>query len=154
MRTALRRSDTKRMVDMTWVLVGAAIAGIALADLAMKQSGGRISPSAANLVIAVTALLLPAAWAAIDSQRQEVRLSWIGVSWASIAGVALSAVAGLLLVIFDRGLALSVGTPIVRAGGLVLAAALGMILLGERADLRSIAGLLLTLVGILLIASR
>jgi uncharacterized membrane protein len=60
----------------------------------------------------------------------------------------------MLFFLFSQGVNLSVGTPVIRLGGIAFAALLGIAILREPFSVQSIAGFLLATAGILLIAMR
>ena len=69
-------------------------------------------------------------------------------------GLAFGVFAGLLFFLFSNGVNLSLGTPIIRLGGIAFAAVLGIVVLREPVNLQSLAGFVLAALGILLIATR
>jgi uncharacterized membrane protein len=76
------------------------------------------------------------------------------VWWAIATGLAFGVFAGLLFFLFSHGVNLSLGTPVIRLGGIAFAAVLGIMILREPFNLQSIAGFVLAALGILLIATR
>lgn len=134
-------------------LMVATMVGLALADFTIKQSTGRISPAVGTLVYAVAALALPVVWTIVTAVRGEVVLTRDGALWSIGTGLAFSAVTGLLFLIFGTGVSLSVAIPTIRTGGLVLAAAIGFVVLGERLSWQYAIGSVLALAGIGLVAT-
>jgi drug/metabolite transporter (DMT)-like permease len=74
--------------------------------------------------------------------------------WAVLTGLAFGIFAGILFFLFSQGVNLSVGTPVIRLGGIAFAALLGILVLREPFNLQLIAGLAFAALGILLIAMR
>jgi len=56
--------------------------------------------------------------------------------------------------LFSQGVNLSIGSPIVRMGGIGLAATLGIVVFREGLNLQYLIGIVLAAVGILLVATR
>ena len=89
-----------------------------------------------------------------ESRRGSLVVTRAGALWAVATGLAFGAFAGLLFFLFSHGVNLSLGTPVIRLGGIAFAAMLGIVLLREPFNLQSIAGFVLAALGILLIATR
>lgn len=134
-------------------LMVATMVGLALADFAIKQGSGRVSPAVGTLLYAVASLALPIVWTIVTAVRGEVVLTRDGALWSVVTGLAFSAVTGLLFLIFGTGVSLSVAIPTIRTGGLVLAAAIGLVVLGERLSWQYAIGSALALAGIGLVAT-
>ncbi len=134
-------------------LMVATMVGLALADFSIKQGSGRISPAVGTLLYAVAALALPVGWTIITAVRGEIVLTRDGALWALATGLAFSAVTGLLFLVFATGVSLSAAIPTIRTGGLLLAAALGFVVLGERLTWQYAIGFVLALAGIGLVAT-
>ena len=77
-----------------------------------------------------------------------------GLAWSIATGVAFGTFTALLFTIFTSGVNLSVGTPVIRLGGIVLAAMLGILVFRESTSLRYVIGFTLAVVGILLIVTQ
>lgn len=60
----------------------------------------------------------------------------------------------MLFAIFNSGVNLSIGIPVIRVGGIVLAATLGILVFRESVSLRYVVGFALAIFGILLIATQ
>ncbi len=134
--------------------VGAFIC-LASADFFLKLSSGRISSSLGTLVYAVTAVL-PAliwvVWERISGTSQLI--SREGVEASMIVGISFSLVVVFMSLTFANGANLSIASPSIRLIGLVLASALGILILGEQFSLRYAFGVLLTFVGVFFIVTR
>ncbi len=141
------------MSPTTIGLMVATMVGLALADFSIKQSTGRISPALGTLLYAVAALALPVVWTIVTTVRGEVVLTRDGALWSIGTGLAFSAVTGLLFLIFGTGVSLSVAIPTIRTGGLMLAAALGFVVFGERLTWQYAIGFVLAVAGIGLVAT-
>ena len=136
----------------TLVLFVASMITLGFADFATKQASGRISPALGTLIYAATAMVPALVWT--FSTRASLVVTRSGVLWAVATGLAFGVFAGLLFFLFSHGVNLSLGTPVIRLGGIAFAAVLGIVVLREPFNLQSVAGFVLAALGILLIATR
>jgi len=132
----------------------AAMVTLGFADFATKQTSGRISPALGMLIYATTATILALIWTIWSRAHAPLQITRIGGIWSVWTGLAFGVFAGILFFLFSRGVNLSVGTPVIRLGGIAFAAMLGILVLRESFSLQSLAGLVLATLGILLIAMR
>jgi drug/metabolite transporter (DMT)-like permease len=138
----------------TLLLFIAAMATLGFADFATKQTSGRISPALGTLIYATSATLPALAWTLWTRAHTPLLVTRLGGFWAVMTGLAFGVFAGILFFLFSHGVNLSVGTPIIRLGGIAFAALLGILVLREPFSLQSVAGFALAALGILLIAMR
>ena len=136
----------------TLVLFIASMLTLGFADFATKQASGRLSPALGTLIYAATAMVPALAWTIWT--RSSLVVTRSGVLWAVATGLAFGIFAGLLFFLFSRGVNLSLGTPVIRLGGIAFAAVLGIVILREPFNVQSLAGFVLAALGILLIATR
>ena len=132
----------------------AAILVLGFADFAIKQGSGRISPPLGTLIYAASATLLALVWTIWSRGQQPLQFTREGVLWSMATGLAFSIFTGIAFFLFSHGVNLSIGTPILRLGGMVLAAVLSVVVLREPFNLQYIIGFVLAAAGILLIATR
>ena len=132
----------------------AAMVTLGFADFATKQTSGRISPALGTLIYAMAATLPAMIWTLWTRAQAPLLVTRAGVQWAVLTGLAFGVFAGILFFLFSRGVNLSVGTPVIRLGGIACAAMLGIVVLREQFSLQSLAGFVIAAVGILLIALR
>ena len=138
----------------TVLLFIAAMATLGFADFATKQTSGRISPALGTLIYAVTAAMPALIWTIWARAHAPLLVTRVGIMWAVWTGLAFGVFAGMLFFLFSQGVNLSVGTPVIRLGGIAFAALLGITILREPFSVQSVAGFLLATAGILLIAMR
>jgi len=131
-----------------------AMATLGFADFATKQTSGRISPALGTLIYAVSAALPALAWTIWTRAHAPLLVTRAGTMWAVLTGLAFGIFAGILFFLFSKGVNLSVGTPVIRLGGIAFAALLGILVLREPFNLQLLAGLAFAALGILLIATR
>jgi uncharacterized membrane protein len=132
----------------------AAMITLGFADFATKQTSGRISPALGTLIYAASAMVPAVIWTVWSRAEAPLLVTRLGVIWAVFTGIAFGVFAGLLFYLFSKGVNLSVGTPIIRLGGITFAALLGIVVLREEFSKQSLAGFILAVFGILLIATR
>lgn len=142
------------MSTTTVVLAMAAMGIIALADLSTKQSAGKISPSLGTLIYAVTTIAIPLAWTLWTRSNGGLQITRDGVLWSIAVGICFSIFTGLMFLLFSQGVNLSIGSPVVRMGGIVLAATLGIVVFREGLNLQYLIGFALAAAGIFLVVTR
>ena len=141
---------------MGWIpyALGTALA-LAVADLFVKLAAGRLSNSVALLLYGSCTFLTGLSW--VLWQRacgipQYAQTS--GILAALGVGVAFSLVTLGLYATFGAGAPISVASPFIRLGGLLLASLAGLVLLREPLSWRYVIGLLLACSGVYLIVTR
>ena len=141
---------------MDWILyaLGAALA-LAAADFFVKLAAGKLSSSLGMLLYGSCTFLtglIWVLWQRIRGVPQHAQTS--GILAALGVGVAFSAVTLGLYATFETGAPISVASPLIRLGGLLLASLVGLVLLHEPLTWRYIIGILLTLGGVYLIITK
>lgn len=134
--------------------LGGAIS-VALADFFLKLSSGRISSNLVTLVYALTATLIPTVWVLWDKYHGAPLVftregAWLGV----LVGLSFSLAVVFFSLTFATGVNLSIATPAIRIVAIVLASALGILVLREDFTLRYALGVVLAGAGIYLIVTR
>ena len=127
---------------------------LGFADFATKQTSGRISPALGTLLYAAAATLPALIWTIWTRAQAPLLVTRQGITWSVITGLAFGVFAGILFFLFSHGVNLSVGTPVIRLGGIAFAAMLGIMVLREPFNFQSLAGFVIAAFGILLIALR
>src|SRR5262245_24568138 len=138
----------------TLVLFIASMATLGFADFATKQASGRITPALGTLIYAASAMIPAIVWTIWTRMQGPLFVTRAGAAWAVATGFAFGVFAGLLFFLFSHGVNLSLGTPVIRLGGIAAAAMLGILILREPFNLQFLAGFVLAALGILLIAMR
>ena len=129
---------------------------LASADFFVKLAAGRLSNSLGLLLYGSCTFLTGGGSGSRGSGltvyhnmlRHRAFLAALGV------GVAFSGVTLGLYTTFGAGVPISVGAPVIRLGGLVLASLAGLILLQEPLTLRYVIGMILVCSGVYLIIAR
>jgi uncharacterized membrane protein len=130
------------------------MATLGFADFATKQTSGRISPALGTLIYAASAMIPALVWTIWTRAHEPLLVTREGSMWAVLTGLAFGIFAGILFFLFSHGVNLSIGTPVIRLGGIAFAAFLGILVLREGFNFQSLAGFALAALGILLIARR
>jgi transporter family protein len=127
---------------------------LALADFFVKLASNRISASVGMFVYGVTTFLVAVGWVVYERVTGRPLLATAPGLWASLGvGLAFSAVTILLYVTFAR-VNVSIGSPVIRLTGIVLASLLGILILREAVTWRYALGVALALAGVALIVLR
>lgn len=140
----------------TFVVVVAVLAMgvLALADFCIKQSSGRISPSLGTLIYAVTTIAIPLVWTLWTEAQGGLQVTQEGVLWSIGTGIAFSVFTGMIFFVFSAGVNLSIGSPVIRMGGIVIAATLGILVFREGINWQYVIGFVLAAIGIFLVVTR
>ena len=141
---------------MGWIKYALVTAcALAAADLCVKVAAGRLSNSLAVLVYGTCTFSTGLAWVLWQWARgipQHAQVSGILASMG--VGFAFSGVTLGLYVTFSAGAPISLGSPVIRFGGILLTSIAGLILFREPLTLRYVIGMLLVCSGMYLILTR
>ena len=141
---------------MGWIKYALVTAcALAAADLCVKVAAGRLSNSLAVLIYGSCTFSTGLAWVLWQWARgvpQHAQVSGILASMG--VGFAFSGVTLGLYVTFSAGAPISLGSPVIRFGGILLTSIAGLILFREPITLRYVIGMLLVCSGMYLILTR
>lgn len=139
-----------------WILYASFTAlFLALADSFVKFASGRLSNSVALLIYGGCTFATGLGWVMVQYFRGvPLGAQPAGIIYALGVGVSFSAVTVGLYLTFGAGAPISVASPFIRLGGLVIASLVGLTILGEPFSLRYAAGMLLIFVGLYLVVLR
>lgn len=141
---------------MNWILYASFTAlGLATADLFIKLAAGKLSNSLALFLYGSCTFLTGLSWTLLERFQgipQHAEAS--GVLAALGVGIAFSAVTVGLYMTFSAGAPISLASPFIRLGGLLLASLAGLLLLREPLTWRYAIGLILACSGVYLIITR
>lgn len=141
---------------MNWIpyALGTAVA-LAAADFCIKLAAGKLSNSLGLLLYGGCTFLTGLCWVLIDRTRGvEIQAQIPGLIAATGVGIAFSAVTVGLYITFGAGAPISLASPLVRLGGLLIASIAGLFLLQEPLTVRYIIGMVLAIGGVSLIITR
>ena len=126
---------------------------LALYNFFIKLAAHHLPPAVGAVVLQLVAAALGAAWLLkLKMQGQPLPVSGRGLGLAAMAGLGVGLAEILTFVVFQRGVPVSVGTPVIVGGSVLLTAVLGLVMLREALTLTQAGGLLLVVVGIALLA--
>lgn len=161
-RPALRAAliVTRRRIGqaprVNWVIYasGAALA-LAVADVMVKLAAGRIPNSLALLLYGTVPFVTGAMWFLVDrSKGTQFAIYQPAIVYGIGVGVTYTLVTICLYVAFQAGAPISLASPLVRLGGLVVASAVGVLLWKEPLTARYLLGLVLACAGLYLMMTR
>ena len=141
---------------MGWIAyaTGTAVA-LAAADFFIKLAAGRLSNSLALLLYGSCTFITGLAWVLLDKIRGvDIQAQASGVLAAIGVGVAFSCVTVGLYMSFWAGAPITLVSPFVRLGGLLVACLAGFVLLHEPLTGRYVIGMVLAVSGGYLIITR
>lgn len=137
---------------MAWLLYAiGAIAAVATSDLFRKLGSNLKDPFTSNLIFQIgsvsTAVLL---WLAFSRKFENDSPS---LSYALVGGVLISMFTTLTFKALEAGPGVSTVIPVIRVGGVVLVAILGVLLFGDKPTWNLALGIILATAGVYLIFS-
>ena len=131
-----------------------AAACLALADFLVKQATNRLSTSLGMVIYGAVNVLVGLGWVLYQrAAGQPLFATRPGLVYASGVGLAFCGVTLMLYVTFAR-VDVSLGSPVIRLTGIMLASLLGIALLGEPLTWRYVLGVALAVAGVALIVAR
>lgn len=127
---------------------------LASADFFVKLASNKISSSMGMLIYGATTFTVGLLWVGyLKLTKQPLLITQPGLVYSLGVGLAFSAVTILLYLTFAR-VSISLGSPTIRALGIVMASAVGILLLNEPFTWRYLLGLIMTIAGVALIVFR
>jgi drug/metabolite transporter (DMT)-like permease len=141
---------------MTWIIFAfGAMVSVASADIFIKLAAGRLSNSLAMLIYGSCTFLFGLGWVLWQrSQGMPQFAQRPGILAAIGVGIAFSAATLTIYLTFGAGAPISLASPTIRLGALLLASLIGITLFQEPLTWRYVTGLVLAISGIYLILSR
>ncbi|MEJ2156385.1 MAG: EamA family transporter [Desulfobacteraceae bacterium] len=141
---------------MTWIAYAlCTAAALAVADICIKLASGKLSNSLGLLLYGSCTFLAGVIWVLLDKRHKvDLYAQPEGILAAVGVGVAFSAVTIGLYVSFGAGAPISLVSPIVRLGGLLVASIAGILFLHEPLTIRYVIGTVLAFGGVALIITR
>lgn len=128
---------------------------LATADFLVKLTAGKISNSVALLLFGSATFLISLTWVIWErSQGVSQHAQTSGIVTAVAVGVTFTFVTLGLYTTFGAGAPISLASPFIRLGGLLLASLAGVVLLQEPLNWRYGMGIVLAISGIYLIVTR
>jgi drug/metabolite transporter (DMT)-like permease len=141
-------------MNWIWFAIGSAVA-LAAADILVKTGSSRLPHSWGLFLYGLGPFLLGLVWVLLRTDWQHFRPQQEPYVWVGLGvGVSFTCVTIGLYAAFKAGGPLSLVSPTVRIGGLVLASLVGLIVFREPLTWRYVIGLILACAGVYLIISR
>ncbi|MBX0289596.1 EamA family transporter [Hymenobacter sp. HSC-4F20] len=139
---------------MQWLVLALLTAlCLALYNFFIKLAADHVSAAAGAVILQLVAAGLGGLWLVwLRLKGQPLELSGKGVGLAMAAGVGVGLAEILTFIVFSRGVASSVGTPVIVGGSVLLTAVLGLVVLRETLSWPQALGLVSIVVGIALLA--
>ncbi|WP_046242543.1 EamA family transporter [Hymenobacter terrenus] len=139
---------------MTWLPLALVTAlCLALYNFFIKLAANHVPPAVGAVVLQLVAAALGGVWLLrLKLQGQPLPVSGKGLGLAVLAGLGVGLAEILTFVVYQRGLPVSLGTPIIVGGSVLLTAILGLVVLREALTVAQVGGLLLIVVGIAVLA--
>jgi drug/metabolite transporter (DMT)-like permease len=140
----------------SWIYYAAGTAVLlASADIMVKFAAGKLSNSIAMLLFGSATFLISTVWIILERLRGIPQVAQpVGMGVATAVGVTFTFVTLGLYTTFAAGAPISLASPTIRLGGLLLASLAGLLLFREPFTWRYAAGIALALSGIYLIITR
>lgn len=142
---------------MTWIFFALlTIIFYAGFDFFLKLSSGRISEGWGGFVINFASAIVLLLYIFILRNKENTIFSTkpYGLLFSIIAGLFIGLATITFIRMYASGVNLSIGSPIVRIGTVLVASLLGMILLKEPFSIRYLVGFMLALTGLYLLISK
>jgi drug/metabolite transporter (DMT)-like permease len=141
---------------MNWLVyvVGAALA-LAAADVLIKAAAGKVPNSLGMLLYGSVPFMVGLIWWLIDRRNVgEAEITTKGVVFGLGVGVMFATVTFCMYIAFRMGAPISIASPAIRLGGLIVASAVGLALWKEPLTIKYVLGLGLVSGGMFLMLTR
>src|SRR5688500_16512621 len=141
---------------MTWMVyaVGAALS-LAAADVCVKAAAGKLPNSLGMLLYGSVPFAAGVVWWLMDRGRMGAeQITTKGVIYATSVGVMFATVTFCMYAAFRAGAPISLASPVIRLGGLVVASIVGFLVWKEPVSARYLIGLGMVLIGVYLMLTR
>jgi uncharacterized membrane protein len=141
---------------MGWIYYSLAAAlALAAADILVKLAAGKLPDSLGMLLYGTVPFVTGLTWFTIHASRAGLpAVSRRAVLYAFAVGIMYSTVTFCMYVAFRTGAPISLASPLVRLGGLILAGLAGLIFWKEPVTIRYLAGTGLVCLGLYLMLTR
>lgn len=139
---------------MNWLFYALlAASGFGFYNFFLKMSSDKLSPAVANIFIAGTSCLI----AIISSvylklNGQDLLITKENIKFPVIAGLFTGMAEIFYLTMYSKNTPITIGNPLVVGGSIVIAVILGLIILKEPMNGIKVAGIILTLTGLVVLS--
>jgi drug/metabolite transporter (DMT)-like permease len=132
-----------------------AMTSVAAADLFIKLAAGKLSNSLAMLIYGTCTFLFALSWVLWQRLAGVPQFAQIGGFLAAVGvGVAFSAATLSIYLTFGAGAPVSIASPAIRVGALLLASLVGLTFFREPLTWQYVIGMVMAVSGIYLIITR
>jgi drug/metabolite transporter (DMT)-like permease len=141
---------------MTWIVyVIAAALALAAADIFVKAAAGKLPNSLGMLLYGSIPFAAGLFWWLIDRRNvAPADITTKGVIFGLAVGVMFATVTFCMYAAFRAAAPISLASPVIRLGGLVVASIAGLVLWKEPMTMRYVAGLAMVCLGIYFMLAR
>ncbi|HBY99093.1 MAG: hypothetical protein M5U01_42115 [Ardenticatenaceae bacterium] len=141
---------------MRWVIFALfTVVALATADFCVKLAAGKLSNSIALLLYGSCSFFIGLIWVLWErTQSGTLFLQPAGLAAGIGVGLAFTGVTIGLYLTFGAGAPVSVASPVIRLGGLLLVSVAGLAILHEPFSWRYLLGVMLAVSGLVLILTR
>lgn len=141
---------------MSWIYYALAAAlALAAADLFVKSAAGKLPDSLGMLLYGIIPFLTGATWVFFDRNRPAFSTpNSSAIVLALCVGVMFTLVTFCMYAAFRTGAPISLASPLIRLGGLIIASIAGVVLWHEPITTRYILGVILACAGLVLMITR
>jgi len=141
---------------MKWFIFAmGAMVSVASADFFIKLAAGKLSNSIAMFIYGTCTFLFGLGWVLWQRATGVPQFAQSSGIWAGIGvGIAFSAATLSIYATFGAGAPISLASPAIRLGALLLASVIGLTVFSEPLTWRYVIGMFLAISGIYLIITR
>ncbi|MBI2971576.1 MAG: EamA family transporter [Candidatus Aenigmarchaeota archaeon] len=118
-----------------------------------QQASAHVNPVFGALVVSTTAAILAAIVLVMQMKGQPLVTDQRGIIFVLLAGIAAFAIDFFALRTYASGLPISIGGPVIIGGSVLIAAVIGLVVLGESISVMKIVGIALVVAGAGILAS-
>jgi drug/metabolite transporter (DMT)-like permease len=140
---------------MLWIYYSfAAAIALATADVLLKTAAGKIPNSLGMLLYGSAPFAAGLIWFIVGGRTPSGPINARGIIAGLGVGIMFSAVTFCMYAAFRSGAPISIASPLIRLGGLVIAAVAGVILWKEPITVRYVVGMAMICMGMFLLLTR
>lgn len=128
---------------------------LAAADILVKLASGKLPTSLGLLLYGSVPFVMGLVWFSADRLRGiPMTIQPVGIGYAVGVGIGFALVTICLYAAFNVGAPISIVSPVIRVGGLLIAALAGFLFWKEAVTARYVIGIALSLIGIYLVVKN
>jgi drug/metabolite transporter (DMT)-like permease len=125
-----------------WYYLGGAALALAAADILVKLAAGKLPDSLGMLLYGTVPFLTGVVWFSLDRSRgTPLPISSAAIAHAVGVGIMFTSVTFCMYAAFRHGAPISLASPLIRVGGLIVAAIAGLLFWKEPITARYVIGM-------------